>query len=83
MRMKHDSIASGKRRPVNMSIDTGIVAAARDAGVNLSQVSEAALRRAASEARDTAWKEENRAWIDAHREWVEANELPLERYRMF
>ncbi len=83
MRMKHDPIASGKRKPVNMSIDTGIVAAAREAGVNLSQVSEEAIRRAAKEARDAAWKEENKAWIDAHRAWVERNELPLERYRMF
>lgn len=81
--MKHDPIASGKRKPVNMSIDTGIVSAAREAGVNLSQVSEEALRRAATQARDAAWKEENKAWIDAHRAWVENNELPLERYRMF
>ena len=83
MRMKHDPIASGKRKPVNMSIDTGIVAAAREAGVNPSQVSEEAIRRAANVARDAAWKEANKAWIDAHRSWVEGNELPLERYRMF
>ena len=83
MRMKHDPIASGKRKPVNMSIDTGIVAAAREAGVNLSQVSEEAIRRAAKVARDAAWKEANKAWIDAHRSWFESNELPLERYRMF
>lgn len=81
--MKHDPIASGKRKPVNLSIDTGIVAFAREAGVNLSQVSEAALRRAANEARNAMWKEENKAWIEAHRSWVETNELPLDRYRMF
>lgn len=81
--MTPDPIASGKRKPVNLSIDTGIVAFAREAGVNLSQVSEAALRRAANEARDAMWKEENKAWIDAHRSWVETNELPLDRYRMF
>ncbi|MCD2316295.1 type II toxin-antitoxin system CcdA family antitoxin [Sphingomonas sp. IC-11] len=81
--MRHDPIASGKRAPVNMSIDTGIVAAARKAGVILSQVSEEASRRAAEKARNAARKEENKAWIDAHRAWVESNELPLERYRMF
>ncbi len=81
--MKHDPIASGKRKPVNLSIDTGIVEAARNEGVNLSQVSEVALRLAAREARDTRWKQENRGWIDAHRKWVEENELPLERYRLF
>jgi antitoxin CcdA len=81
--MKHDPIASGKRKSVNLSIDTGIVAAAREAGVNLSQVSEAALRSAAKEALDAKWREENRGWIEAHRKWVEENELPLEKYRMF
>jgi antitoxin CcdA len=81
--MKHDPIASGKRQSVNMSIDSGIVAAARGAGINLSQVSEAALKQAAKAATDAAWQEENRAWIEAHRRWAEENELPLEKYRMF
>jgi len=81
--MRHDPITSGKRKSVNMSIDTGVVAAAREAGVNLSQVSEAALRNAAKEALDAKWREENRGWIEAHHKWVEENELPLEKYRMF
>jgi antitoxin CcdA len=81
--MKHDPIASGKRQSVNMSIDSGIVAAARGAGINLSQVSEVALKQAAKAATDAAWQEENRAWIEAHRRWAEENELPLEKYRMF
>ncbi len=81
--MKHDSIASGKRKPVNLSIDTGVVAAAREAGINLSQVSEAAIRDAAKKERDRLWKEENRAAIEANNAWVEQHGLPLEKYRMF
>lgn len=81
--MKHDPIASGKRKPVNLSLDTGVVAFAREHGLNLSQVTESALRKAAKIASDEAWQEENRAWIEAHRRWVEENELPLEKYRMF
>ena len=81
--MRHGSIASDKRKPVNLTIDTGVVVAAREAGVNLSQISEVALRRAANEARDAAWKKENQARIDAHWALVESNELPLERYRIF
>ena len=80
--MKDDRFAPSKRKSVNLSLDTGIVAAAREAGLNLSQVSEAALREATREARDRRWKEDNREWIQAHRAWVEANELPLERYRI-
>lgn len=81
--MKHDPITTGKRKAVNLSIDTGIVATARAAGVNLSQVSEGALRTAAKAALDSKWEEENREWIEAHRRWVDENELPLEKYRMF
>ena len=81
--MRYDSIGSGKRKPVNLSLDSGVVEAAREAGINLSQTCEAALRVAAKAARDQNWQEENRDWIDAHNEWVEKNALPLARYRMF
>jgi antitoxin CcdA len=81
--MKHDPITTGKRKPVNLSLDTGIVAAARDCGINMSRVSEDALRIATKAAQTARWKEENREWIDAHREWVENNPLPLEHLRLF
>jgi antitoxin CcdA len=81
--MKHDPIASGKRKAVNVSIDTGVVAAARELGLNLSQVCEAAIRQATKAEQDRRWQEENRAWAEACNKWVEENGLPLERYRMF
>ena len=55
--MKHDPIASGKRKSVNLTMDTGIVAA-RAAGVNLSQVSEAAVRKAWKDIREAELREE-------------------------
>ena len=75
--MKHDPILSGKRKAVNVSLDTGIVAAARQAGVNLSQVSEDALRRAVKAEEERRWKEENREWIENYNRWIEENGLPL------
>lgn len=66
-----------------MSIDSGVIAAARDVGVNLSEVSEIAIRQAAKAERDRRWKEENREWVDANNKWVEENGLPLEKYRLF
>jgi len=75
--MKHDPIATGKRKSVNMSVDTGIVAAAKEAGVNLSRVTEAALRDAIKIERERRWKDENRAWIDAHNRWIDENGIPL------
>ncbi|WBH15253.1 type II toxin-antitoxin system CcdA family antitoxin [Sphingomonas radiodurans] len=81
--MKHDPIASGKRKSVNLSIDTGVVSAAREAGINLSQVSEAALRVAAKRALEVRWREEHREWIEANNAWVDEHGLPLEKYRLF
>ena len=81
--MKHDPLSSGKRKAVNLSLDTGIVAAARDEGINLSRVCEAALRKAAQAARDEQWQRDHSEWIDANNAWVEKNGLPLEKYRLF
>ncbi len=75
--MKHDDIAPAKRRPVNMSLDTGIVAAAREAGVNLSRVTEAALRVAIKQARERQWREDNREAIGHFTDWYEKNGDPL------
>jgi antitoxin CcdA len=77
MRMKHDSLPSGKRKAVNLSLDTGIVAAARKVGLNLSQVCEAALRDASEKERERAWQVENRAAIEAVNAWIDRNGIPL------
>ena len=83
MRMKADFMASGKRRPVNLSLDTGVVEAARAAGINLSQACETALRQAAEQDREQRWQAENRASIEAWNAWTEAHGLPLGQYRPF
>lgn len=81
--MKHDSIGSGKRKAVNLSLDTGVVETARSMGINLSQTCEAALRDATKAERSRRWQEENREAIEANNVWVEKNGLPLAKYRMF
>jgi antitoxin CcdA len=83
MRRKHDPVRSGKRKPVNLSMDTGVVEAARAAGINLSQVSEAALRLATKKEQERRRLEDNRGALYYRNEWVEENRLPLEKYRMF
>jgi antitoxin CcdA len=80
--MKHD-LASGKRKPVNLSLDTGIVEAARAAGINLSQVSERAIRDAAKAERDRRWQEENLERLRAWNSWTEENGIPLAHHRQF
>jgi len=81
--MKHESIAAGKRRPVNLSLDSNLVTVAREMGINISQVSEAALRAATKAEQERRWKEENREAFDYWNRWVEENGLPLEKYRLF
>ena len=81
--MRHDPLISGKRKPVNLTLDTGIVAAAREAGLNLSQISEAAIRAATKKTLDAQWQEQHREAIEAHNLWVEQHGLPLARYRLF
>ena len=83
MHMKHDRINAAKRRPVNISLDVELVAVAREVGINISQVSEAALRVATKAERERRWKEENRAAFDYWNKWVEENGLPLAKYRLF
>lgn len=81
--MKHDSIVSGKRKPVNLSLDTGVVAAARELGINMSKVSEAALREATRAAHAERWKEENRPHLEAWNDWLETNGLPYADLRVW
>ena len=79
--MKHDPIVSGKRKAVNVSLDSGIVAAAKEAGVNISRVAEDAVRLAVKKEQERRWLEENRDAIEGWNRWYEKNGNPLEKYR--
>jgi antitoxin CcdA len=81
--MRVDKISSGQRKAVNLTLDTGVVEAAREAGLNLSQVCESALRDASRKVSAERWREENREAMEAWSGWIEQNGLPLEKYRMF
>lgn len=81
--MRIDKISSGTRKAVNLTLDTDVVEAARENGLNLSQVCEAALRQAAKKAAEERWKEENREAMEANNRWIEEHGLPLEKYRLF
>lgn len=79
--MKHDPITTGKRKAVNITMDTGIVATARSLGLNLSQISEDAIRNATKEVEERRWKAENRTAIEGWNRWYEKNGNPLDKYR--
>ena len=81
--MKHDPIVSGQRKPVNLTLDTGVVKAAREIGINLSRVSENALREATRIEQARRWKQDNSEALASWSRWIEANGSPLDRHRAF
>ncbi|MBJ7445689.1 MAG: type II toxin-antitoxin system CcdA family antitoxin [Sphingobium sp.] len=78
---KHERI--GTRKATNLSLDMGLVADARDLGINLSRTCEDALRKEIAAERGRRWQEENKEAIAAWNVWAENNELPLDKYRQF
>ena len=81
--MKHERISSSKRKSVNLSIDSELVANAKVMGINLSQTCEAALGAALKKEREEQWIKENWDAIQSTNAWVEKNGLPLAKYRVF
>ncbi len=71
----------GSKRAVNLSIDAEILAAAKEQGINLSQVLEQELRKRTKEAREAKWREENREAIEAHNRFVEEHGIFGEEFR--
>jgi antitoxin CcdA len=72
-----------RRRAVNVSLREDIVARAKELGLNLSEVSEAALAAAVKAAAFEIWKLENAAALAAHRRRVERHGALLDSMRTF
>lgn len=71
------------RRATNVSLDTKLVEAARDYGINVSRACEEGLARQISEERNRRWQEDNREAIDGYNAWIAEHGLPLAKYRTF
>jgi antitoxin CcdA len=71
------------RNKVNLSIEEAVAREARDLGINMSRVAEAAIAEAARIERNRRWREENRAALDAYAREVARDGLPLARFRSF
>jgi antitoxin CcdA len=75
---------------ITVELDAKAIAAAREAGIDLSELLSRALRRLlpqldASEREQAArqWYEENKAAVDAYNEMIEAHGLFSDGVRMF
>lgn len=69
-------IASEKQR-TNITLTAANLAAARELGLNVSAISDAALAEAVRAAKADAWARENAEAIAERRAWIEANGTPL------
>ena len=71
------------RAKVNLTLDSKIANEARDLGLNMSRLAEAAIADAARIERNIRWREDNSEALDAYSVEVETNGLPLAKYRSF
>jgi antitoxin CcdA len=71
------------KRRTNVSIEGALLDEARELGLNVSAVAEAALGAAVREARARAWAAEAAPAIARRAAWVEAHGLPLARWQLW
>jgi antitoxin CcdA len=71
------------RSKVNLSIDQSVTREARELGVNMSRVAEAAIAEAARLERNRRWRKENREALDAYAQEIEREGLALAHFRTF
>ncbi|MCV6547444.1 MAG: type II toxin-antitoxin system CcdA family antitoxin [Cohaesibacter sp.] len=71
------------RAKVNLTLDSDLANEARELGLNMSRLAEAAIADAAKLERNRRWCEENREALNAYALEVEENGLPLAEHRTF
>lgn len=71
------------RIKVNLTLDADVAEAARDLGLNMSRLAEAAISEAAKLERNRLWREENKEAIAAYAQELERDGLALADYRTF
>ena len=71
----------GTKRAVNVSIDAGILAAARAQRINLSQALEDELRKRTQESREAKWQEENREAFESYNRFIAEHGIWSKKYR--
>jgi antitoxin CcdA len=71
------------KRATNVSVRSDLLAAAREAGVNLSATLERALMEELAEVKRNKWRQENRDAITAYNEYVEKHGMFSDGARSF
>ena len=71
------------RKPTDLTLDTALLRAARDLGINLSRAAEEGLRRAVAQAQAAQWQRENADALESSNDFVRRQGLPLDGFRRF
>ncbi len=71
------SQARAEKQHTNITLNATNLAAARELGLNVSAISDAALTEAVRAAHVELWRRENAAAIAERRSWIESNGPPL------
>jgi antitoxin CcdA len=66
-----------EKQRTNVTLTAANLAAARELGLNVSAISDAAVAEAVRAAKAEAWAKENAEAIAERRAWIEANGTPL------
>lgn len=75
--------ADAPKRPVNLSLNSDLLAMGKELGLNLSSVAEEALAYAVSARLAERWLEENRDAIEAYNQRVEGQGVFSDGLRTF
>ena len=72
-----------QRRPINLSLDTGLVEEAKALGINMSRSAETSIAKAIADEKARLWLLENADALQSSNDYVKLNGLPLAKYRVF
>ena len=70
-------MATATKRKTSLTLDAEALDRAKDLGINVSAVAEAALVKAVAESRRRKWLDENADAFEAQSNWHERNGHPL------
>lgn len=77
MKMDPGHMAPAAKRKTSLTLDAELLDRARDLGINISAVADAALKDAVAQERRKRWLEENADAFAAQADWHERNGHPL------
>jgi antitoxin CcdA len=81
--MRMVAATRSKKTPTNVSVRAHLVARAKELGLNLSALLEAALEQAIRDADRAKWQAESKEAIDHYNARIRKNGLFSDRYRKF